>query len=52
MNDLFLAVVAILVIGMMVMMIKYAKFIHKQPKIEEERRKEENKENSMPDENS
>jgi len=37
-NDLFLALAALFSIGMVVLMIKYAKFIHNQPKIEEERR--------------
>ena len=39
-EDLFLALAAFFAIGMMVLMIKYAKFIHNQPKLEEERRQE------------
>ena len=39
-DDLFLALAAFFAIGMMVLMIKYAKFIHNQPKLEEERRQE------------
>jgi hypothetical protein len=37
-DDLFLALAAFFAIGMIVLMIKYAKFIHNQPKLEEERR--------------
>jgi hypothetical protein len=37
-DDLFLALAAFFAIGMMVLMVKYAKFIHNQPKLEEERR--------------
>ena len=40
MDDLFLALAAFFAIGMMVLMIKYAKFIHNQPKLEEERRQQ------------
>lgn len=39
MDNLFLILGAIFAIGMMVLMIKYAKFIHVQPKVEAERRK-------------
>jgi hypothetical protein len=39
-DDLFLALAAFFAIGMMVLMIKYAKFIHNQPKLEEERRQQ------------
>jgi len=38
-EDLFLVLGAIFAIGMMVLMVKYAKFIHVQPKVEAERRK-------------
>lgn len=38
MEELFLALAACFAIGMMVLMIKYAKFIHNQPKMEQERR--------------
>ena len=53
MDDLFLALAAFFAIGMMVLMIKYAKFIHNQPKLEEERRQEDSakKENSPPGDN-
>ena len=37
-DDLFLALAVFFAIGMMVLMIKYAKFIHNQPKMEEARR--------------
>ena len=40
MDELFLALAAFFAIGMMILMIKYAKFIHNQPKLEEERRQE------------
>ena len=39
MDDLFLILGALFAIGMMVLMVKYAKFIHVQPKVEAERRK-------------
>ncbi len=52
MDDLFLALAALFSIGMMVLMIKYAKFIHNQPKMEEDRRQDANKENSPPGDNS
>lgn len=48
-NDLFLIIVALLVVGMMVMMIKYAKFIHNQPKMEAEKRENINKDNPSSD---
>ena len=52
MDDLFLALAAFFAIGMMVLMIKYAKFIHNQPKLEEERRQEDSaKKNSPPSDN-
>ena len=48
-DDLFLALAAFFAIGMMVLMIKYAKFIHNQPKLEEERRQEDSaKKDSQP----
>ena len=34
MNELFLAIVVALLLGMIVMMFKYAKYIHKLPKTE------------------
>lgn len=51
MDNLFLVLGAFFAIGMMVLMIKYAKFIHNQPKMEEERRQEP-KEGSLPGDNS
>ena len=36
MDDLFLILGALFAIGMMVLMVKYAKFIHVQPKVEAE----------------
>ena len=39
MDNLFLILGALFAIGMMVLMVKYAKFIHIQPKVEAERRK-------------
>ena len=48
MDDLFLALAAFFAIGMMVLMIKYAKFIHNQPKLEEERRLEDSTKKDSP----
>ena len=48
MNNLFLVLAAFFSVGMMVLMIKYAKFIHNQPKIEEERRQNSGKEEKFP----
>jgi len=47
-DDLFLALAAFFAIGMMVLMIKYAKFIHNQPKLEEERRQEDSTKKDSP----
>jgi hypothetical protein len=47
-DNLFLILAACFAVGMMVLMIKYAKFIHNQPKMEEERRQGTDKENSSP----
>ena len=52
MDNLFLILGAIFAIGMMVLMIKYAKFIHVQPKVEAERRKMEEKRPTDLEENS
>ena len=49
MDNLFLSLAALFAVGMMVLMIRYAKFIHNQPKMEEERRQNTNKENSTTD---
>ncbi len=38
MENLFLSLAAFFAIGMVVLMIKYAKFIHNQPRMEENRR--------------
>jgi len=47
-ENIFLILAVGFSVGMMILMIKYAKFIHKQPKMEEERRKNTNKENPPP----
>ncbi len=52
MDDLFLILGAIFAIGMMVLMVKYAKFIHVQPKVEAERRKVKEKRPTNLEENS
>ena len=39
MEDLFLILAVIFAVAMIILMIKYAKFIHSQPKIDAERRK-------------
>jgi hypothetical protein len=49
-DNLFLILAASFAVGMMVLMIKYAKFIHNQPKMEEERRQNIDQENPPPDE--
>ena len=38
-ENLFLILGGVFAIGMMILMVKYAKFIHVQPKVEAERRK-------------
>ena len=48
MENIFLILAVGFSVGMMILMIKYAKFIHKQPRMEEERRQKEAKENSQP----
>ena len=48
MDNLFLILAALFSLGMMILMVKYAKFIHKQPRMEEERRQKANKENPPP----
>ena len=45
MENIFLILAVGFSVGMMILMIKYAKFIHKQPRMEEERRQNANKEN-------
>ena len=39
MEDLFLILAVIFAVAMIILMIKYAKFIHSQPRIDAERRK-------------
>ena len=52
MVNLFLILGALFAIGMMVLMVKYAKFIHVQPKVEAERRKMEEERPTDLEENS
>lgn len=52
MDDLFLILGAIFAIGMMVLMVKYARFIHVQPKVEAERRKRKEESPTNLEENS
>lgn len=52
MDDLFLILGAVFAVAMMVLMVKYAKFIHVQPKVEAERRKMKEEGPSNPEENS
>ena len=53
MNDLFLTLAVLFSVGMIILMIKYAKFIHNQPKIRDEFLQNSDKEqNSPPGENS
>ncbi|MBC8283616.1 MAG: hypothetical protein H8E32_07365 [Nitrospinae bacterium] len=52
MDDLFLILGAIFAIAMMVLMVKYAKFIHSQPKIDAERRKMNEDGSAIEEENS
>ena len=39
MENLFLILGVVFAVGMLILMVKYAKFIHVQPKVEAERRK-------------
>ena len=48
MDDLVTILIVAFPLGMMILMIKYAKFIHKQPRMEEERRQNTNKESPPP----
>ena len=52
MENLFLILGAIFAVGMMFLMVKYAKFIHVQPKVEAERRKIKDEELSNLEKNS
>lgn len=50
MDDLFFWLGVVFAVGMMVLLVKYAKFIHVQPRVEAERRKM--KEEGTQEENS
>ncbi len=52
MEDLFLILAVIFAIAMIILMIKYAKFIHTQPRIDEERRKIKEEESAGHENNS
>ena len=52
MDDMFLILGAVFAIAMMVLMVKYAKFIHVQPKVEAERRKNKEEGPTTTEENS
>ena len=52
MENLFLILGGVFAVGMMILMVKYAKFIHVQPKVEAERRKMKDEELSNPEKNS
>ncbi len=52
MDNLFLILCSAFAIGMMVLMIKYAKFIHNQPKMEEARKEMNSKLESNQEKNS
>ena len=51
-ENLFLILGGVFAIGMMILMVKYAKLIHVQPKVEAERRKKKDEELSNSDKNS
>ena len=48
MDDLITILIVAFPLGMMILLVKYMKFIHNQPRMEEERRQKEAKENSQP----
>ncbi len=52
MEKLFLILGVIFAVGMVILMVKYAKFIHVQPKVEAERRKIKDEELSNSEKNS
>ena len=52
MEDIFLILAVIFAIAMIILMIKYAKFIHTQPRIDEERRKIKEEESAGHENNS
>jgi len=47
-DDLVTILIVAFPLGMMILLVKYMKFIHNQPRMEEERRQKEAKENSQP----
>ena len=51
-ENFFLILGGIFAVGMMILMVKYAKFIHVQPKVEAKRRKMKDEEISNSDENT
>ena len=51
-ENLFLILGGVFAVGMMILMVKYAKFIHVQPKVEAERRKMKDEELSNSEKNS
>jgi len=48
-EDIFLFLAVLFAMGMIILMVRYAKFIHNQPKLEEERRQDANKDSPSPD---
>ena len=46
MDNLFIGLAILFALGMMLLMVKYAKFIHNQPRIDQERKQNSEKENS------
>ena len=48
MDDLVTILIVAFPLGMMILLVKYMKFIHNQPRMEEERRQNANKENPPP----
>ena len=45
MDNLFIGLAILFALGMMLLMVKYAKFIHNQPRIDQERKQNSEKEN-------
>ena len=52
MDEMFLWLGAVFAVVMMILLVKYAKFIHVQPKVEAERRRMKEEETITKDENS
>ena len=52
MEDLILILAGIFAVGMIILMLKYAKFIHTQPRIDADRRKIKKETDSYQNENS